>query len=178
LGVEDAAVAPDGLGKQPALVFLQAEGKLVVHGDALSWSAVQQEDNEPGAQTGCPDAGWLVRGVGDNTRRIQEWVVMDVSCSGGLPCGTVSGDAKQCDSGDAGAQCRRPDLSVDQARRSLVWFVAPVEARGFLGHPELGSGWISRILTPVRKGGTSNTEDASWPKSLRSRPQNPRVALL
>jgi hypothetical protein len=41
LGVEDAAVAPDGLGKQPALVFPQAEGKLVVHGEALSWSAVQ-----------------------------------------------------------------------------------------------------------------------------------------
>jgi hypothetical protein len=36
LGAEDAAVAPDGLGQQSALVFLQAEGKLVVHGDPLS----------------------------------------------------------------------------------------------------------------------------------------------
>jgi hypothetical protein len=36
LGAEDAAVAPDGVGQQSALVFLQAEGKLIVHGDALS----------------------------------------------------------------------------------------------------------------------------------------------
>jgi hypothetical protein len=36
LGVEDAAIPPDGVGQQSALVFLQAEGKLVVHGDALS----------------------------------------------------------------------------------------------------------------------------------------------
>jgi hypothetical protein len=36
LGAEDAAVAPDGLGQQSALVFLQADGKLVVHGDPLS----------------------------------------------------------------------------------------------------------------------------------------------
>src|SRR5262245_61152160 len=36
LGAEDAAVAPDGLGQQSALVFLQADGKLVVHGDSLS----------------------------------------------------------------------------------------------------------------------------------------------
>jgi hypothetical protein len=36
LGAEDAAVAPDGLGQQSAPVFLQGEGKLVVHGDALS----------------------------------------------------------------------------------------------------------------------------------------------
>jgi hypothetical protein len=36
LGAEDAAVAPDGLDQQSALVFLEAEGKLVVHGDALS----------------------------------------------------------------------------------------------------------------------------------------------
>jgi hypothetical protein len=35
LGPEDAAVAPDGLGQQSALVLLQTEGKLVVHGDAL-----------------------------------------------------------------------------------------------------------------------------------------------
>jgi hypothetical protein len=36
LGVEDAAIPPDGLGQQSALMFLQAKGKLVVHGDALS----------------------------------------------------------------------------------------------------------------------------------------------
>jgi hypothetical protein len=36
LGAEDAAVPPDGLGQQSALVFLQANGKLVVHGDMLS----------------------------------------------------------------------------------------------------------------------------------------------
>jgi hypothetical protein len=36
LGAEDAAVPPDGLGQQSALVLLQANGKLVVHGDALS----------------------------------------------------------------------------------------------------------------------------------------------
>jgi hypothetical protein len=36
LGVEDAAIPPDRLGQQSALVFLQAEGQLVVHGDALS----------------------------------------------------------------------------------------------------------------------------------------------
>jgi hypothetical protein len=36
LGAEDVAVAPDGLGQQSALVFLQADGKLVVHRDALS----------------------------------------------------------------------------------------------------------------------------------------------
>jgi hypothetical protein len=36
LGAEDAAAPPDGLGQQSALVLLQAEGKLVVHGDALS----------------------------------------------------------------------------------------------------------------------------------------------
>jgi hypothetical protein len=38
LGVEDAAISPDGLGQQSALVFLQTEGKLVVHGNALSIS--------------------------------------------------------------------------------------------------------------------------------------------
>ena len=38
LGAEDAAVPPDGLGQQSALVLLQTEGKLVVHGDALSMS--------------------------------------------------------------------------------------------------------------------------------------------
>ena len=36
LGGEDAAVAPDGLGQQSALVFLQAQVKLVVHVDAFS----------------------------------------------------------------------------------------------------------------------------------------------
>jgi hypothetical protein len=36
LGVEDATVPPDGLGQQSALVFLQAENKLVVHRDMLS----------------------------------------------------------------------------------------------------------------------------------------------
>jgi hypothetical protein len=41
LGAEDAAVPPDGLGQQSVLVFLQTEGKLVVHADAhsiLKWS--------------------------------------------------------------------------------------------------------------------------------------------
>ena len=36
LGVEDAAIPPDRLGQQSALVFLQAENKLVVHRDMLS----------------------------------------------------------------------------------------------------------------------------------------------
>jgi hypothetical protein len=36
LGAEDATVPLDGLGQQSALVFLQAEDKLVVHSDALS----------------------------------------------------------------------------------------------------------------------------------------------
>jgi hypothetical protein len=36
VGVEDAAVPPDGMVQQSALVFLQAEGKLVVHGYAFS----------------------------------------------------------------------------------------------------------------------------------------------
>jgi hypothetical protein len=36
LGAEDVAVSPGRLVQQSALVFLQAEGKLVVHGDALS----------------------------------------------------------------------------------------------------------------------------------------------
>jgi hypothetical protein len=35
LGVEDIAVQPGCLGQAPALVLLQAEGKVVVHGDAL-----------------------------------------------------------------------------------------------------------------------------------------------
>jgi hypothetical protein len=35
-GAEDALVAPDGLAQQSALVFLQAKGKLVVHGDVVS----------------------------------------------------------------------------------------------------------------------------------------------
>jgi hypothetical protein len=36
LGGEDAAIPADSLAQQSALVFLQAEDKLVVHGDALS----------------------------------------------------------------------------------------------------------------------------------------------
>jgi hypothetical protein len=36
LGAEHAAVPPDSLGQQAALVFPQANGKLVVHGDVLS----------------------------------------------------------------------------------------------------------------------------------------------
>jgi hypothetical protein len=36
LGAADAAIPPDGVGQQSALVFLQAEGKLVVHDDVLS----------------------------------------------------------------------------------------------------------------------------------------------
>ncbi len=42
LGAEDVAVPPDGLGQQSALVFLQAERKLLVHGDALSMSHAAQ----------------------------------------------------------------------------------------------------------------------------------------
>jgi hypothetical protein len=33
LGAQDVAVQPDCLAQAPALVFLQAEGKVVVHGD-------------------------------------------------------------------------------------------------------------------------------------------------
>jgi hypothetical protein len=36
LGVEDTAIPPDGVGQQSALVFLQAQVKLVVHVDAFS----------------------------------------------------------------------------------------------------------------------------------------------
>ena len=36
MGAEDAAIPADSLAQQSALVFLQAEDKLVVHGDALS----------------------------------------------------------------------------------------------------------------------------------------------
>jgi hypothetical protein len=45
LGAEDAAVAPDGLGQQSALMFLQPQRKLVVHGDALSiWKEGRRMD--------------------------------------------------------------------------------------------------------------------------------------
>jgi hypothetical protein len=49
LGVEDVAIAPDCVVQQSALVFLQAEGKLVVHGDAVSilGKSTREQSREP-----------------------------------------------------------------------------------------------------------------------------------
>jgi hypothetical protein len=45
LGVQDVAVLPGRLGQEAALVLLQAEDKLVVHGDALSiWKGGRRRD--------------------------------------------------------------------------------------------------------------------------------------
>jgi hypothetical protein len=57
LGAEDVAVAPGGLGQQSALVFLQTEGKLVVHGDALSILKGESVRVSSGLSEPLPPAG-------------------------------------------------------------------------------------------------------------------------